>query len=359
MAAIRERRKKDGTVRYLVQVRVKGHPPETATFDHRRDAKLWGQRTEAALREGRYFPAREAKRRTVAELIDSYTADALTRLAETDHRNRNCQLAWWKRQLGVYVLADVTPPRIADCLRLLQQGDSPSGERIGPATRNRYLAALSATFRWAMAPERGWIDGNPARRLTRLSEPDGRVRFLSGDECRELLAAARANDSSRIFLLVLLALATGARQTELMRLTWPDVDLPNGFLRIRKTKNRDPKTCPVRGQALAALSDWARSRVRTLGSDYVFGEPGVTYSQAGPLFPRKRWEAVRDAAHLKDFRFHDLRHTAGSYLAMSGATEREIMEVLGHRTAVMARRYSHLSTQHVAGVVERMVNRFI
>ncbi|HXM71128.1 MAG TPA: site-specific integrase, partial [Thermoanaerobaculia bacterium] len=165
--------------------------------------------------------------------------------------------------------------------------------------------------------------------------------------------------SPRIFLLVLLALATGARQTELMRLTWPDVDLANGFLRIRKTKNRDPKTCPVRGQALEALRDWARTGVRTLGSDYVFGDPGATYSQAGPLFPRKRWEAVRDAAHLKDFRFHDLRHTTGSYLAMSGATEREIMEVLGHRTAVMARRYSHLSTQHVAGVVERMVNRFI
>jgi len=70
-----------------------------------------------------------------------------------------------------------------------------------------------------MARERGWIDSSPARRFTRLSEPDGRVRFLSGDECRELPAAARANDSPRIFLLVLLALATGARLAELMRLT--------------------------------------------------------------------------------------------------------------------------------------------
>jgi integrase len=68
---------------------------------------------------------------------------------------------------------------------------------------------------------------------------------------------------------------------------------------------------------------------------------------------------VRDAAKLTNFRFHDLRHTTGSYLAMSGATEREIMEVLGHRTAVMARRYSHLSPHHVAGVVERMVDKFI
>jgi integrase len=359
MAAIRQRRKKDGTIRFLVQVRVKGHPPETATFDHRKDAKLWGQRTEAALREGRYFPTREAKRRTVAELIDAYSADAFNHLAETDRRNRCRQLAWWKRQLGIRPLADVTPPRIADCLRSLQQGDSPSGERVGPATRNRYLAALSAAFRWVMAPERGWTDTNPARRLARLSEPDGRVRFLSADECRDLLAAAKANDSPRIHPLVVLALATGARETELMRLRWTNVDLANGFLRITKTKNRDPKTCPVRGLALETLRDWARSQVRTLGGDYVFGKPGVVYSPAGPHFPRKRWETVRDAAHLQDFRFHDLRHTTGSYLAMSGATEREIMEVLGHRTAVMARRYSHLSPQHVAGVVERMVNQFM
>jgi integrase len=358
MASVRERRTKDGRVRYLVQVRLKGLPTETATFDHKKDAKLWGQRTEASLREGRYFPTRESKRRTVAELIDSYAADSLGSLAETEYKNRRRQLDWWKSQLGPTVLAEVTPPRIADFLRLLQQGRSLSGRAAGPATRNRYLAALSAAFRWAMAPEQGWIDTNPARRVRRLVEPDGRVRFLSEEERGALLAAARANDSPSLFLLVLLALATGAREGELMRITWSDVDLANGFLRIRKTKNGDPKSCPVRGPALDALREAARSRIRTFGMDYVFGEPGVTYSAARPWFPRKRWEAVRDTAGLKDFRFHDLRHTTGSYLAMSGATEREIMEVLGHRTAVMARRYSHLSPQHVVDVVQRMVDKF-
>jgi hypothetical protein len=100
MASVRERRTKDGRVRFLVQVRVKGHSPETATFDHKTDAKRWGQRTEAALREGRYFPTREAKRRTVVELIDAYVADALAGLAETERRNRSRQLDWWRGQLG-------------------------------------------------------------------------------------------------------------------------------------------------------------------------------------------------------------------------------------------------------------------
>jgi integrase len=239
------------------------------------------------------------------------------------------------------------------------QSQGPSGQPVGPATRNRYQAALSVAFRWAMAPEQGWVDSNPARRVTRLRESDGRVRFLSEEECRALLAAARANDDPRMQLLVLLAVATGARESELMRLRWSDLDLRNGLLLIKKTKNHDPKSCPVRGQALQALGEWARTRIRTVGGEHVFGEPGRAYAAAGPLFPRKRWESIRAEAGLKDFRFHDLRHTTGSYLAMSGATEREIMEVLGHRTAVMARRYSHLSPLHVVGVVERMVNKFI
>jgi integrase len=220
------------------------------------------------------------------------------------------------------VLADVTPPWIADCLRLLQQGDDPCGERLGPATRNRYLAVLSAIFRWL------WHRREAGSTATLLgASPVCRnltAGFVScqGDECRELLAAAKANDSPRF--------PSGApgprdrRPTDrtpapILAGCRPTERLP----RIHKTKNRDPKTCPIRGQALEALREWARTRVRTLGSDFVFGEPGVTYSQAVPLFPRKRWEVMRDAANLKDFRFHDLRHTTGSFLAMSGATARD------------------------------------
>lgn len=66
------------------------------------------------------------------------------------------------------------------------------------------------------------------------------------------------------------------------------------------------------------------------------------------------WKKARAAAQLVDFRFHDLRHTAASYLAMSGATEREIAELLGHRTMAMVKRYSHLSKEHVAGLVGRL-----
>lgn len=69
---------------------------------------------------------------------------------------------------------------------------------------------------------------------------------------------------------------------------------------------------------------------------------------------RKHWYKAMEDAELEDFRFHDLRHSAASYLAMNGATLAEIAEILGHKTLQMVKRYAHLSDQHTAKVVERM-----
>ena len=69
-------------------------------------------------------------------------------------------------------------------------------------------------------------------------------------------------------------------------------------------------------------------------------------------------EAVKDA-DIDDFRFHDLRHTAASYLAMSGASLAEIAEILGHKTLAMVRRYAHLSEGHTSEVAERMAKKFL
>ncbi len=89
-------------------------------------------------------------------------------------------------------------------------------------------------------------------------------------------------------------------------------------------------------------------------SGYVFAN-----RQGKPTFPAKAWQAALRAAQIDDFRYHDLRHSAASYLAMSGATLAEIAEVLGHKTLQMVKRYAHLTEQHTADVVERMAERFL
>ena len=108
---------------------------------------------------------------------------------------------------------------------------------------------------------------------------------------------------------------------------------------------------PLTGHVLELLND--RSKVRRLGSDLVF--PGRNPSR--PHAVRHSWYASLEAAGLDDFRFHDLRHTAASYLAMNGASIAELSEILGHKTLQMVKRYAHLSEQHTAAVVGRMNER--
>ena len=101
------------------------------------------------------------------------------------------------------------------------------------------------------------------------------------------------------------------------------------------------------GHALELLRD--KSKVRRLDTDLIFAN-----KSGRATFPRKAWETAVSEAKLEDFHFHDLRHSAASYLAMSGATLAEIAEVLGHKTLAMVKRYAHLTEQHTSAVVKRM-----
>ncbi len=88
MASIRKRTRKDGTTSYMVEVRLKGFPPQTATFKRLTDAKKWGQDTESAIREGRYFKTAEARKHTFGELADRFVQDVLPRKAASAEKIR-------------------------------------------------------------------------------------------------------------------------------------------------------------------------------------------------------------------------------------------------------------------------------
>ena len=345
MATIREMRSRGG-VRYQVQVRLRGYPPQVATFDRKTDARDWAQETESAIRQGRHLRPVEAKRHTVAEMIDRYCAEVLEPRHGGDVRKRSAQLVWWKAKMGPYTLAQVTPAMIAELRERLRRGAGLSGKPASPATQVRYLASLSHVFSVAVR-EWEWLDTSPCSRVRRPAEPRGRVRYLDDDERRSLLAACQRSADPRLYLLVVLALSTGARQGELMGLRWRDIDLNAGAAVLHHTKNGERRRLPFAGLALELLRQ--HGRVRRFDRDHLF-----LGRDDSIRFPRQAWiQACRDA-ELVDFRFHDLRHSAASYLAMNGATLAEIAEILGHRTLQMVKRYSHLSPQHTGAVVARM-----
>jgi len=331
---------------YRVMVRLKGHPPQYATFSRKTDASKWAQDTESAIREGRYFKTAESKRHTLGEMLDRYQGEVLALKSESKRRDQDRHLRWWKENLGHYTLADITPAVLVEQRGKLAAPSTNGKKQRSPATVNRYLTSLSHAFTVA-ANEWGWLESNPVRKVARLKEPRGRVRMLSDTERTDLLAACQGSADRRLYPLVVLALSTGARRGELMNLRWGDVDLKRGLAVLHKTKNEDRRAMHITGLALEQMNQLGK--IRRLDSDLVFAD-----SMGRPIFPRGVWEEALAEAKLKDFRFHDLRHSAASYLAMNGATLAEIAEVLGHKTLEMVKRYSHLTEQHTSKVVARM-----
>ncbi len=340
MATITPRLGRDGIPHYQVRIRLHGVPSQIATFPTLATARRWAQTVEGAIRERRAFPTSEAARHTLADLLERYTTEVLGAKWPATARKQATHMAWWRQQLGTTRLAEVTPARLTTCRDQLARTRA-------PATVNSYLAALSHAFTIAVT-EWQWLDGSPMRRVRRLREPRGRVRFLSDEERARLLHACRASQNRWLYPVVVLALATGARKMEILHLTWADVDLRRARITLHDTKNRELRALPLAGHVLEEIRTLAK--VRRLDTSLLF--PRADGRQ--PLDIRYAWAQALREAGITDFRFHDLRHSAASYLAMSGASLVEMAEILGHKTLQMVQRYAHLSEAHTASVVARM-----
>src|SRR5437667_3426602 len=193
---------------YRVQIRKRGFPPVTATFERKTDADSWAKATETDMRRRRYFPQHEAERRTLADLVErqleTVKADRLH-----DYERQRVILGWWKEKLGAYTLATLTPDLIGQHRDKLQ-----TEEGVSPSTVNRYLSALSKAFSNAVK-EWYWLPDNPMARVSKKPEPRGIVRFLSDEERARLLEACRKSEYKPLYLLVLFAITTGMRRGEL------------------------------------------------------------------------------------------------------------------------------------------------
>lgn len=370
MAVIEKRKTKDGEIRYRVKIRMKGHPPQTETHRKLTHAKRWAQETETAIREGRHFKTSEAKKHTLGELIDRYIRDVLPR-KEKSQKKQKAQLLWWKEQLGSYVLAEVTPALIAEKRDEFLRGITSRGSQRSPATVVRYLSALSHAFTIAVK-EWGWMEDSPMRRVSKLRESKGRVKFLEDEERERLLRACRESSNPHLYPVVLIAISTGMRHGEIINLTWTDVDLQRKRIILQETKNGERRAVPVAGAALEVLANMEKTR--RLNTNLLFPKVATvdilshTFQERNlervqkvqkPVELRNAWVTAVKKAGLIDFRFHDLRHCAASYLAMSGASLAEIAEILGHKTLAMVKRYAHLSDSHKYSVVDRMNKHFL
>lgn len=306
--------------------------------------------------------AAEAKNLTVADAVDAYLAAYRGRDGMRFYR-----LKAWLRFIGDRPLAAITPEEIEEALAQLAAepsrvfaGRDAEGNRIfrkkqtglrSDATINKFHVALGGLYTWCrknrLLPR---AFQSPVRLVEKRTEPRGRVRYLSEAERERLLAACRASSWPRLFLLVLMAITTGARRGELLGLRWRDVDLDRGEAALNDTKNGDRRTLVLLPQVIEELRCFAPKDAEESGA-LVF-RSRLRPSQ--PFAFKTAWYEAVDAAGIKNFKFHDLRHTCASYMAQHGASLLEITDTLGHRTLKMVQRYSHLSTDSRRRLVSRV-----
>jgi len=219
--------------------------------------------------------------------------------------------------------------------------------RHQPTTVHKYLSRLGVVLRVAVE-DYAWLTDNPIARVKQPSPGSGRVRFLTPEERQRLLMACQQSRNPHLYHIVVVALGTGGRRNEIVRLQWPQVDLDAAIVRFLRTKTKVDRAVPLTGEALEILRTVAQQRTPT--TSWVF----PTWGGKRPTPIESPWQTAREAAGLDDFHFHDLRHTFASYCAMSGATLREIAEVLGHKNIQETMKYSHLTHSRTRGVVEKM-----
>lgn len=212
------------------------------------------------------------------------------------------------------------------------------------SSRNRWQAAISLIFRVGIDNEK--ITTNPASRIRRKTENNARVRFLTDEEENKLREAIT---EPRLVAALEISLHSGMRQSEQYTLLWSQVDLEKRLVFLPKTKNGKPRHIPLNAVAVAAFE---RLKAKGQGTD-------------APVFPGRKGESAQGArgwfkdavtrAGLVDYSWHCNRHTFASRLVMAGVDLRTVGELLGHRTAQMVMRYTHLAPSHTASAVDRLV----
>jgi len=226
-----------------------------------------------------------------------------------------------------------------------------------PATINRDITTLKNMFNKAV--EWGYLSHNPIDKVRNLAENNEKMWALSPEEEDKLSAACDARPQKKKYLkdLVLFALHTGMRQSEIFNLKKTHCNLEENYITVVDTKNNENRKVPMNESVREILE----RQIEGNTSEYVFcnsEDKKITvltnaFWQAVSKAGLERQEIKKDGEKKKiRFRFHDLRHTFGSRLGMAGVDLKTIMEIMGHKSHKMAMRYQHPTPDHKLNAVK-------
>lgn len=263
---------------------------------------------------------------TVGELVASYLDDKdKTAIRAVDLRGA------WKQAEAHF--AHLRPDQITrDICRTYRAERYAAGRK--PNTVRKELEVVRAALNFHKRGEHAVFELPPP--------PPPKERFLTKDEVRRLLKATRRFPHVRAFIA--LSIATGARQSALLELTWDRVDFKRGIIKLARGEAGDEQ---MKTRAIVPMNKRARRYLRVLREAATCNHV-IEWGGHRVLSIKKGFRAACLRAGVKGVTPHVLRHTAASWLAMAGVPMFDISRYLGHSdTRVTERRYAHLSPDHL------------
>jgi integrase len=323
---------KRGKEPWQSKVRKKGYPVQSKTFTTKAQAERWSRLVESEMDRGIFLSTTEAENTLLSDLIDRYKAEIVP--TKKSQRAILSRLKTVGDAMGHLALAAISPITIKEFrdYRL----ESISSESVRKELSIISILLNTCQKEWGIYLPRG----NPVKSITMPSPGKARDRRLEEQEEKTILKAAHEY-GGLIADIIIIAINTGMRRSEITALKWKNINLQKRTARLLDTKNGDDRTIPLNSDAVAVFKKQARNL-----NGYVFNIRPDSITQA--------FERICKSVKIKNLRFHDLRHEATSRFFELGLNIMEVSSITGHKDLAMLKRYTHLKAEDL---VKKIDNR--
>lgn len=334
-----------GPFQVQVQIRRKGWPEATQTFESRAEAEVWARMIESEMDRGLFISRSEAENTTLREALERYMRD-VTPLKKGAGREINRIKKWLTRPIADRFLATIRGADIAEFR------DAERKRKLAENSIRLEIALLSHVFETARTEWRMESLANPCRSIKLPLGSVSRDRRLNGEEEKYLLAALREGRNIYAAPCVQFAIETAMRQSEILGLKWEKVDLKKRIAVLEDTKNGEPRVVPLSSKAVEVIQSLPRpidgGKVFRMTQDGLIRAFARACEKGRKLYKEEAKEEP-PTGFMENLRFHDLRHEATSRLFESNKFDMmEVASITGHKTLAMLKRYTHLRAEDLA-----------
>ncbi len=225
-------------------------------------------------------------------------------------------------------------------------------EGAATGTVNRELAALSHLFTKAI--EWQWLDHKPVK-LKRLKEDRGRITYLTTEQMKRLIEAAKHDRNPHVYPFTVIGLETSMRKSEILSIRFRNIDLGRRVIYVPNAK-AGPREQPITQH----LADFLRRYIEAVDADQEWLFPAPKSKTGHVVAIEKAFRRTVEAAGLNSAEVvrHTLRHTAITHLVQAGVDLPTVQRISGHKTLEMVVRYSHQNGEHIQAAMDKLERRY-